>query len=389
MGLDTSRRHRTEFPGVYYRLGARSGAEEPEKIYYIIYRVDGRKIEENVGRELQDGMTARKASGIRDGRIRESGSRAKKAGGAAQPALPVPASGEWTIDQVWSKWLELNPDKDSAYKDSNRYKTHLEEPFGSRRPEDLDFLEVEEFRKKLRKECAVGTVLSILSLLRRIINYGVNNGWCRPISFKIKMPKSKEARMVTEDMTERQLGAYIRACKKHDDPVAGNCQLFELFTGVRMSEARKLTWDKVNFHHRFIRLKDPKSGQDEEIIPMSDITYALLKELPRDGNYVFPGKRGGWRGLKQIHRESVKIRAEAGLPKDFRPNHGLRHTFASHLASSGKVDLYTLQKLLTHKSPATTQRYAHLTDEARRRGANVMGEIVAEAEGSKPKKRKK
>jgi integrase len=66
-------------------------------------------------------------------------------------------------------------------------------------------------------------------------------------------------------------------------------------------------------------------------------------------------------------------------PPDFRPNHGLRHTFASHLASSGEVDLYTLQRLMTHKSPMMTQRYAHLRDEALKRGANVMGKIVAAA----------
>jgi len=54
------------------------------------------------------------------------------------------------------------------------------------------------------------------------------------------------------------------------------------------------------------------------------------------------------------------IKKAAGLPKDFRALHGLRHVYASMLASSGQVDLYTIQKLLTHKSPAMTQRYAHL-----------------------------
>jgi integrase len=46
------------------------------------------------------------------------------------------------------------------------------------------------------------------------------------------------------------------------------------------------------------------------------------------------------------------------------------------LASSGKVDLYTLQKLMTHKSPLMTQRYAHLRDDALKKAANLAGEIV-------------
>jgi site-specific recombinase XerD len=56
--------------------------------------------------------------------------------------------------------------------------------------------------------------------------------------------------------------------------------------------------------------------------------------------------------------------------------HGLRHVYASHLASSGKVDLYTLQKLLTHKSPLMTQRYAHLRNEALMDASNVISEII-------------
>jgi len=51
------------------------------------------------------------------------------------------------------------------------------------------------------------------------------------------------------------------------------------------------------------------------------------------------------------------------MPKqEHHKSSGLRHVYASMLASSGQVDMYTLQKLLTHKSPAMTQRYAHLRD---------------------------
>jgi integrase len=45
------------------------------------------------------------------------------------------------------------------------------------------------------------------------------------------------------------------------------------------------------------------------------------------------------------------------------------------LASSGKVDMYTLQKLLTHKSPQMTQRYAHLRDEALKRASDTAGNL--------------
>ena len=49
------------------------------------------------------------------------------------------------------------------------------------------------------------------------------------------------------------------------------------------------------------------------------------------------------------------------------------------LASSGQVDLYVLQKLLTHKSAGMTQRYAHLRDDALRRASDLAGDLIGQA----------
>ena len=48
------------------------------------------------------------------------------------------------------------------------------------------------------------------------------------------------------------------------------------------------------------------------------------------------------------------------------------------LASSGQVDLYTLHKLLTHKSTTMTQRYAHLRDEALQGAADLAGDLLGQ-----------
>ena len=99
-------------------------------------------------------------------------------------------------------------------------------------------------------------------------------------------------------------------------------------------------------------------------------TRNILCNIPRTGSdYVFPGKDGGPR--REFKRVAQRVKEKAGLPKEFRPLHGLRHTYASWMASSGEVDLYTLQRLLTHNSPQMTQRYAHLADAALHRAASV------------------
>ena len=81
--------------------------------------------------------------------------------------------------------------------------------------------------------------------------------------------------------------------------------------------------------------------------------------------------------IYDIEKTADKLKGRlAELPKDFRPLHGLRSTFATISASSGKVDLYMLQNLMTHQSPVMTQRYADLIDKARLESANIIAEEI-------------
>ena len=57
---------------------------------------------------------------------------------------------------------------------------------------------------------------------------------------------------------------------------------------------------------------------------------------------------------------------------DFR-FHDLRHTFATRLIQAG-VDIYKVQRLLGHKSPIMTQRYAHHYPESLRDGVAILEE---------------
>ena len=139
----------------------------------------------------------------------------------------------------------------------------------------------------------------------------------------------------------------------------------------------KLKWEDIDLERGFIHLRDPKSGRDQTI-PLNLAAREVLEHHPKSESlFVFPGRGGKQR--TEIRRPIDRIRKAAGLPKDFRPLHGLRHTYASMLASSGQVDLYTLGKLLTHKSAAMTQRYAHLRDETLRRASDLAADLLTQA----------
>jgi integrase len=148
-----------------------------------------------------------------------------------------------------------------------------------------------------------------------------------------------------------------------------------LLTGMRRSELFNLRWPDVDLDRGFINIRDPKGGPSQTI-PLNEAARELLVDHERtESPFVFFG-RGGQKRVTISHAVD-RIKRRAGLPKDFRPLHGLRHAYASMLASSGKVEMYTLQKLLTHKSPVMTQRYAHLRDEALKRASEVATELIA------------
>ena len=131
-----------------------------------------------------------------------------------------------------------------------------------------------------------------------------------------------------------------------------------LATGMRRGELFRLQWQDIDFDRGFIHLRDPK-GKINQKIPLNASSRAVLDEHPRTkgSTYVFPGLHGKQR--VDCKKSVNRIKKAAGLPDDFRPLHGLRHTYASALASSGQVDLFTLQRLLTHKSLQMTMRYSH------------------------------
>ena len=76
-------------------------------------------------------------------------------------------------------------------------------------------------------------------------------------------------------------------------------------------------------------------------------------------DYVFPKANGTPYSGTWISVIFSKVSEEAGLKYTF---HDLRHTFASYKVIEG-VDLYTVAKLLGHRSINMVQRYAHLNVE--------------------------
>jgi integrase len=378
-------RIKTSYPGVVFIEG-RSVANpgKPERIYYIRYRKDGKAIEEKIGSQFVNDMTPAKAARIRAKRIQNdelSNEERREAERAAKEA----EAGKWTIARIWAEYQKQKGDYRTLKTDTTNYNRYLEAPFGHKEPRDIIQMDVDRLRIKLLKSKAPQTVKHVLVLLKRIANFGTKKGLSVGLQFTIEMPRLNNEK--TEDLTPNELSSLLDAISKADCLQAANLMRMALFTGMRRGELFRLKWADLDFERGFIHLRGsqmqegPKGGKDQTI-PMNAEARKILEGHERTKSaFVFPGRSGQKR--VDIKKTVNRIKDAAGLPKEFRALHGLRHVYASMLASSGKVDMYTLQKLLTHKSPQMTQRYAHLRDESLRAASELAGDIIQAATAKK------
>lgn len=363
------KRFSTKYPGVYFIEIPSIGSAKTERVYYIRYRKDGKQIEEKAGKQYQDDMTPAKANNIRASRIEGEKSNQEKR--AEQEALRAAEQNKWTVDRLWEAYLDGRNLK-GIVTDQNRYDNHLKPAFGAKEPSEIIPLDVDRLRIKMLKTLKPATVKNTLELLRRIVNYGTRKNLCDGLSFKITFPKVDNEQ--TEDLTPDQLKALWDAIEKDTNLQAANLMRMALYTGMRRGELFRLKWSDIDFERNFIHLRDPKGGKSQKI-PLNESARELLINHVKTGSeFVFPGKGGNQR--VDIKKPVNRIKKRAGLPKSFRALHGLRHVYASMLASSGQVDMFTLQKLLTHKSATMTQRYAHLRDDALKKASDLAGDII-------------
>jgi integrase len=374
--VPATKRIKTRYPGVYYIESVIPGTNKPDKIYYIIYRRQGKLIEEKAGRQSSEDMTPARASAKRTLRI-----EGKQLSNKASRVLE---SEGWTINKLWKEYKAQKPGLKSIAPDESRYGLYLKPKFGSKEPAQILQLDIDRMRIRLSKTKSPQTVKHALALLRRIINFGFNKGLTPALLFKIEVPQVDNE--TTEDLNSDQLADLFKAIAESTDVIASNMMLTALYSGMRRGEMFKLQWRDIDFARGFITLRDPK-GKVSQKIPLNKPTSRVFKSMPRTSVYVFPGKKGKQRNC--IKYGVNKIKEAADLPKDFRPLHGLRHVYASMLASSGQVDLYTLQKLMTHKNPQMTQRYAHLRDDALRKASDLAGDIIDQAINVKDENNKK
>ena len=133
--------------------------------------------------------------------------------------------------------------------------------------------------------------------------------------------------------------------------------------GLRVSELVQLNNGMIDEETGVARIFG--KGNKERLCPLGRVAMACLRTFREqyvpDRGFDSPvlvhsnGKRIGVRFVQKMVKKYLSL---AELPMDMSP-HKIRHSYATHLLSSG-ADLRSVQELLGHASLSTTQIYTHV-----------------------------
>lgn len=215
---------------------------------------------------------------------------------------------------------------------------------------------------------APASISRALSALRAFYHWldavhGIENA--RVLAMQGPKLKTRLPRPTTETDTARLISA---AETLSEEPwiAARDTALLTLIyaAGLRISEALSLTGAA---HPAPDLLRILGKRQKIRVVPLLGSARAAMDEYARLCPYqmseetpFFFAVRGGPMRPRAAQALMQTLRGALGLPESATP-HALRHAFASHLLAHGG-DLRSIQALMGHASPSTTQVYLGVED---------------------------
>jgi integrase len=291
--------------------------------------------------------------------------------------LDIDPAGDTTFRELIEKYLrEHSPKKaEGGVKRDRSSCKHLLLYFGDYLLADITPRLISEYKGlRYSKGAMPATINRELALMKHAFTLATRE-WDlsrdNPVK-RVSMEREDNARDRWLDYDEED--RLLAACPEW----LGEIVTFAVNTGMRLEEILSLEWKNVSLFRRTATVVKSKN-REKRTIPLNEPILKLLKARSKvrhlASGYVFTSLSGTKIDQGNLRRVFIPARKKAGL-EDLR-FHDLRHTFATRLVQSG-IDLYKVQKLLGHKTPAMTQRYAHHYPESLRDTVDILGQARAE-----------
>ena len=241
---------------------------------------------------------------------------------------------------------------------------------------DLTFLDA--YRRQRKNEgAAPKTIHTEVTVVRQVVNFALSRRLIAedPLKgLKLKRPKPTEQPSWSRD--------EIRQIMEESNEHYRSILIILAETGMRVGEAKHLTWPDVDFKLGliYVRAKDdwkPKTG-DRRAIPMSPVARAILELLPRKSRWVFTARPttkfptadrqiSERRLLDHLKRVLKRLGLEGKV-------HSFRHSFISNALINGTPEAI-VRKWVGHVDPEILKLYTHIADQASQAAMQRLSEL--------------
>lgn len=271
---------------------------------------------------------------------------------------------EATLEDLWKEyWKRHGSKKKSSSEDERIWNSYVKPKLGANtRLSHIDYVTVADLHEGMDDTPIQAN--RVLSLLSKMYNFAIAPlRWTKdnPCKGVKRFKEDKRKRYMKGD--EPQRIATLLDKEKANAPASVAFIYLLILTGARSSEIAAAKWEWLDGN--VLRMPDSKTGYRQVYLP--EPAMEVIRALPVT--------KGTITGIKSPRKLWERVREKAGCP-DLRL-HDLRHSFASAAIAAGYT-LAQIGELLGHSSAQTTQRYAHLVEEAAVSAAtNTADRIVA------------
>lgn len=283
-------------------------------------------------------------------------------------------------DFFYKTYLPLAKLNKKSWKDDiSRFKNHIEAAIGNIQLNQITSAMLSDLMLKIKGENrSNATVNRSRALLSSIFNLAFE----REIVGQTPMSRVKklvERNHIERYLSDDELKRLMQILANHttygieNQIIVGIVEML-LLTGARKGEVLNLKWNDLDESNHLWKLNENKSGKPR-IIQLNTEAQLIIRKMSRKYQFVFANPASGL-PFNDIRKTFQKI-LEAAQIENFRI-HDLRHNFASMAVNNG-CDIYVVQHLLGHASPATTQRYAHLRQDTLRNASEMLAERINNA----------
>ena len=284
-----------------------------------------------------------------------------------------PKEDPYTFSQLMDRYLKEHASRRAHYRRYVNMVTNVKAFFGNPNLSQITPKTIVAFKAKRYADGVMpATINRELAMLKKAFNLACREWeWAKdnPVC-RVSMEREQNSR--DRWLTEQEEARLLMAAPAWIREVV----TFAVNTGMRRGEILALTWAGVDFTRRTVTVFKSKNGE-RRTIPVNQTVLDLL-------SHKFEQRRGS-RGIETavvFCSEAATLLDGSNLRRGFTAAlkaaqiedlhfHDLRHTFATRLVQAG-VDLYKVQRLLGHKSPSMTQRYAHHYPESLRDGVEIL-----------------